>query len=95
MAHGSDKQKIQELKQEGESPDISDPIHQAADQASDRMVEQVEGLTLSLFQQKLQSGAFGDSFRQKLQEILQETPQAFEARILEPGSNTKLLAPTK
>lgn len=94
MAHGNDKKKIEELQGEVQSPTPGDsPIHQVAEQASEKMLEQVEGLTLKLFHEKLQTRAFGDSFRSKLQAILQTTPQTFEARMLQPGS--KLLTPSE
>ncbi|MCT7965179.1 hypothetical protein NG799_02375 [Laspinema sp. D1] len=94
MAHAKDKEKIEELQ--GESKQSADsPIHQAADQASEQMLEQVEGLTLKLFHEKLQNRAFGDSFRRQLQEILQTTPQTFEARIIEQRMPAKLLTPNQ
>ncbi|MCT7955734.1 hypothetical protein [Laspinema palackyanum] len=92
MAHAKDKEKIEELQ--GESKQSADsPIYQTAEIASEKMIEEVEGLTLYLFQQKLQTRAFGDSFRGKLQALLQDAPQAFEARILQSTGPNKLLTP--
>lgn len=93
MAHANDRKKIEELQGETNQSSPDSPIHQAADQASEQMLQQVEGLTLKLFHEKLQTRAFGDSFRRQLQEILQTTPQTFEARMLQSGSSGKILTP--
>lgn len=96
MAHAKDREKIEQLQGEAQPSSPSDsPIHQVADQASEQMLQQVEGLTLKLFHEKLQTRAFGDSFRSKLQAILQESPQTFESRILQSGGTTKLLTPIR
>lgn len=96
MAHGNDKKKIEELQGEAQPPSPGDsPIHQVADQASEKMLEEVENLTLSLFHHKLETRGFGDSFRQRLQTLLQEAPKTIEARMLQPGSSPKLLTPNQ
>ena len=95
MAHANDKKKIEELQGETKQPATDSPIHEAADQASEQMLQQVEGLTLKLFHEKLQTRAFGDSFRRQLQEILQATPQAFESKMLQSTGPGKLLTPNQ
>lgn len=91
MAHANDRKKIEELQGETNQSSSDSPIHQVADQASEKMLEEVENLTLSLFHHKLETRGFGDSFRQRLQTLLQEAPKTLEARMLHPGSQTKLL----
>lgn len=95
MAHANDRKKIEELQGETKQSSTDSPIHQTADQVSEKMIEEVQDLTLQLFHEKLQTKAFGDSFRQRLQTLLQEAPQTFQARMLQPGSNPKLLTPNQ
>lgn len=93
MAHANDRKKIEELQGETNQSSPNSPIHQVADQASEKMLEEVENLTLSLFHHKLETRGFGDSFRQRLQTLLQEAPKTLEARMLQSTGSGKLLAP--